>query len=256
MKTKIGIIIFVLVAAGLFIALLATKKQTEELRRKEAAILDFSNQLTTANSSLNDLRQVNLILTNDVAASRQALEETSNKMAETASSLVNTRASLENAQGQITNLNTRINDLETENQALDARANSLSNSIVVLNLQIAETKHKLAVAETNNTFLALELQKQVAQRAELERKYNDLSAVRDQLNKLRDDALIARRAQWIKDGTTPSNQPKGAQLLMKHSNSQTAAAAPENRSPQYDLNVEVGSDGSVHVLPATNSTAH
>ena len=255
MKTKIAIVILFVLAAGLLFALLATKKQTEELHQKAAeAILDFSNQLTTANSSLTDLRQVNLLLTNDIAATREALEAASNHAAEVTASLASARASLENAQGQITNLTTRVNDLESENQALDERANSLSNSIIALNLQIAETRKKLALAENNNAFLALELQRQVAQKAELERKYNDLSAVREQLDKLREEVLTARRAQWIREGTTPGNQPKGAQLLMRRSPPQTAAASPENRPSQFDLNVEVGSDGSVHVIPATNST--
>lgn len=254
MKSKIGAVIFAAVAVGLLIALLVTKKQTDELRKKDAeAIVDFSNQLTTANSGLDDLRQVNLVLTNDIVASHQGLEAASNTLAEVTTTLANARASLESAQGQITNLSIRINDLESENKALDERANSLSNAITVLDAQIAETRQKLAAAETNNTFLTVELQKQVAQKAELERKFNDLNAVRTQFKKLRDEAFSARQAQWIKDGTTPGNQPKGAQLLMRRT-TPLPQTTPDSRSSQFDLNVEVGSDGSVHVLPPpTNS---
>ena len=89
------------------------------------------------------------------------------------------------------------------------------------------------------------------QKAELERKFNDLNVVRDQFRKLRDEAFSARRAQWIRDGTTPGSQPKGAQLLMRQT-PRPAAGAPAGRSPQYDLNVEVGSDGSVRVLPPSS----
>ena len=74
MKTKIGIVILVVVCAGLLIALIATKKQADDQHKKDAdAILEFSNQLITANINLDDLRQVNLMLTNDLAATRQAL---------------------------------------------------------------------------------------------------------------------------------------------------------------------------------------
>jgi chromosome segregation ATPase len=258
MKIKIGIVILAVIGAGLLIALLATKKEAEDLHKKDAdAIQDFSNQLTAASSSLDDLRQVNLILTNDVAASHQALDAASNNLAETTATLADVRAALENTQGQVTNLTTRISDLETENQVLDDRATSLSNAIIALNAQIAQTKQQLATAETNNTFLAFELQKQVEQKAELERKFNDLDEVRAQVKKLRDEAFAARRLEWIKAGTSPGGaQPKGAQLLMGRATPHTAPAAAAN-PPKYDLNVEVGSDGSVHVLPPpTNSAAH
>jgi chromosome segregation ATPase len=258
MKIKIGIVILAVIGAGLLIALLATKKEAEDLHKKDAdAILDFSNQLTTANTSLDDLRQVNLVLTNDVAATHQALDNASNNLAETAASLADVRAALENSQGQVTNLSTRISDLETENKVLDDRANSLSNAITLLDAQIAATKLQLADAETNNTFLAFELQKQMQEKAELQRKFSDLDEVRAQVKKLRDEAFSARRLEWINNGTSPGMLPKGAQLLMRHTAPGPAKIASTNSPPQYDLNVEVGSDGSVHVLPPpTNSAAH
>ena len=114
------------------------KKRPRTSSKKDAdAILDFSNQLTTANTSLDDLRQVNLILTNDVAATHQALDAASNNLTETTATLADVQAALENAQGQVTNLTTRISDLETENKVLDDRATSLSNSIIALDAQIA-----------------------------------------------------------------------------------------------------------------------
>jgi chromosome segregation ATPase len=154
-------------------------------------------------------------------------------------------------------LTSRITDLEAENQVLDDRANSLSNAITALDSQIAETRQQLATAETNNTFLTFELQKQVEQKAELERKFNDLDEVRAQVKKLRDEAYTARRQQWIDDGTSPNMQVKGAQLLMQRPPPRPVPGTAASPPPRYDLNVEVGSDGSVHVLPPpTNSAAH
>jgi chromosome segregation ATPase len=249
MKTKIGIIVLVAICAGLVIALIATKKSADDLRKKDAdAILDFSNQLTTANASLDDLRQVNLMLTNDLANSRDALLTLSNNLMETSGELTDTKASLESAQDQITNLNTRIADLEAQNKVLDDRAAALTNTIASLDSQIADEQQKLATSETNNVFLAAELQKQMAQKAELEHKFNDLDEVRAQVRKLRDELFVARRLQWMNNGSNPSTQQKGAELLMQR-------PAPA-RPPHYDLNVEVGSDGSIHVIPPpTNSPA-
>ena len=208
-------------------------------------IFDFSNQLTTASASLDELRQVNLMLTNDLDASRQTLTTLSNQYVATSTSLSNTTVALKTAQDQIA-------ELETQNQELDQRVADMTNTIDNLSTQISETQMKLVETETNNTFLESELKQQVAQRADLERKFNNLTQVRAQVRKLRDDLLVARRLQWMREGTDPGQQHKGAELLM-------ARGAVTNRivgPAHYDLNVEVSSDGSVQVVPAmTNAPA-
>jgi chromosome segregation ATPase len=245
MNTKIGTVVLVAVCVGLAIALIATKRQANEQRKKTAdAILDFSNQLTTANANLDDLRQVNLMLTNDLDNSRQALLALSNNLS---GSLNDTEASLQNAQDQIANLNGRVSDLETQNKVLDDRANALTNTIMQLDSQIADTQKKLAGSETNNAFLATELKKQMAEKAELERKFNDLDEVRAQVKKLREELFIARRLQWMDEGSYSATPQKGAQLLIQRS-------APPVRPVPYDLNVEVGSDGSIHIIPPLTNT--
>ena len=254
MKIKTGIVILIVACVGLIIALLLVKKQADDTRKKDAdAILDFSNQLTTATVNLDDLRQVNLMLTNDLATTHQEMLSLSN-------SFNDTKSLLQNAQSQITNLNDHITDLQAQNQALDERANSLSNNLASLNAQIVETQEKLAHSETNNAFLTAQLKEQMAEKAELEHKFNDLNDVRSQVRKLREELLSARRLEWMRAGTDPTTQIKGAQLLMQHTPAAPAApvakkAAP-NRSSLFDLNVEIGSDGSVHVTPAvTNAPA-
>jgi chromosome segregation ATPase len=255
MKTKIGIVILTVICVGLLIALIATKKAADDQRKSDADhILQFSNDLVTASTSINDLNQVNLMLTNDLATSRQTLAEVSNNLAEASSALADTKASLQGAEDQITNLNSRITDLEAQNKTLDDRTTALASTIQTLDSQIAATQSQLATSETNNAFLTAELQKQMAQRAELEHKFNDLDTVRVQVKKLRDELFVTRRLQWMNAGTSPGTQPKGAQLLMQRTTNTSTNTA---RSSQYDLNVEVGSDGSIHVVPpATNSPSH
>ncbi len=252
MKIKIGIVILIVVCAGLAVALFATKRQADEQRKTYASsILDLSNQVVSANASLDDLRQVNLMLTNDLADSRQAALVLSNNLAETSGTLTETKASLQSAQDQIAGLNGRIAGLEAENKTLDERAAALTNAIASLDSQIADVRQKLAGSETNNAFLADELKKQMAQKAELEHKFNDLDEVRAQVKKLRDEFFVARRLQWINAGTASGTQQKGAALLM-----QRATPADNARPQRYDLNVEVSSDGSVHIIPPlTNSAA-
>jgi DNA repair exonuclease SbcCD ATPase subunit len=249
MKTKVGMVVLIVACVGLVVALFATKMATDDRLRKDAdAIVDFSNQLTTATANLNDLRQVNLMLTNDLASSRQEALTFSNQFTETSGTLADTKASLQNARDQINNLNSRIAGLEAQNQVLDQRAAALTNAIASLNEQIADTQQKLAGSETNNAFLEKELQQQTAARAELETKFNNLSTVRAQVKKLKGDLFVARRLEWMREGSDPGLQQKGGQLLVQRT-------APTNtaRPPHYDLNVEVSSDGSIHVIPSPAS---
>jgi chromosome segregation ATPase len=259
MKMKIAIVILALGCVGLGIALVVTKKQADEQNANATAnLLQFSNELVQANANLDELRQVNLTLTNDISLSQQETEQLSNSLVGANASLAATKTSLTDAQGQITNLNsqigdltTHISDLETENKILDQRANDLTNIITQLNSQIQDTQNRLAISETNGAFLQGELQKQLAQRAELEHKFNDLNEVRAQVHKLRDEIFVARRLQLMKNDNSGK---KGAELLMQRPMTNN----PAGRLPgNYDLNVEVGSDGSVRVIPPmiTNSPA-
>jgi chromosome segregation ATPase len=251
MKTKLGVVILVVACAGMMIALFALKKGADErFKRDTDAILDFSNQLVTARANLDELGQVNLRLTNDLAASHQESLAFSNQFSEASGALASTKASLQGAQNQIAGLSQRIAGLTAQNQVLDQRAAALSSAIAGLNAQIAETRQKLTYTETNNTFLEKELQRQTSARTELEGKFNNLAVVRTQAKKLKDDLVAARRLQWMREGADPSQQQKGGQLL-----TQRAAPVPE-RPPHYDLNVEVGSDGAIRVVPmATNVPA-
>ena len=103
-------------------------------------------------------------------------------------------------------------------------------------------------SETNNAFLEKELQQQTAARAELESKFNNLATVRAQVKKLKDDAFVARRLEWMRDGSDPGLQQKGGQMMV-----QRTATTNTTRPPHYDLNVEVSSDGSIHVIPSAAS---
>jgi hypothetical protein len=60
--------------------------------------------------------------------------------------------------------------------------------------------------------------------------------------------IAAQRLEWMRLGIDPANPLKGGQLLMQHTPLASRAATAAG-SPAYNLNVEVGSDGSVHVIP-------
>lgn len=268
MNIKVIIVILAVACAGLAIALFATKKQAGDLHANDVTtITEFSNQVADAKEHLQEVSQVNLTLSNDLASSQQQLAlgaeqmtQLSNSLAaanstltETKAALNDTKTSLAGAQQMVTNLNNRISDLEAQNKVLDQQAESLSNTLSHLTMQIEDTKNQLAITETNAAFLQTELQKQLAQKAELEHKFDDVDELRGQVKKLKDEMFIARRLQLNK---TDNSNKKGGELLMLHN--APAANPPSHKPPAatYDLNVEIGSDGSVKVIPPIGSTNH
>jgi peptidoglycan hydrolase CwlO-like protein len=259
MKIKIGVAVLAAICVVLAVVLIVIKNQSDDQQKKSTdAILELSNQVVNATDEVNGLHQVNLTLNNDLSNSRQETVTFSNNLAETSGTLATTKASLQSAQDQITSLNARVTDLEAQNQALDQRAADLTNTIASLNSQITFTQMKLVASETNNAFLEEQLKQQVAAKNDLQHKFDDLQTVRTQVKKLRDDALTARRLEWMREGIDPTKITKGGEILMQRTPQTPADAAsntaPSARPPHYDLNVEVGSDGSVHVIPALPNT--
>ena len=245
MKTKIIIAALAVVCAGLAVGLFAVKKQGADQHAADVnSIVDFSNQLVNAGMKINDLNQVNLMLTNDLAVSQQQAAQLSNSLAAATAAIADGKSALAGAQDQITNLNLRLTDLEAQNRVLDQRASELTNTIAQMNSLIDETRAKLAASETKSVFLQQELQKEMAQKAEIEHKFNDLDELRAQVRKVKDELFIARRLQLDKNGDAPLH---AAQLLTQHAPPPAAkSAAPAGG---YGLNVEVGSDGTVKVIP-------
>jgi chromosome segregation ATPase len=264
MKNRAVIAILAIACIGLGIALFVVKKQGDDQHVAEVnSITQLSNQEVAAEAQLKEKDQVNLTLSNEVATSQQQVtrdqEEAarlSNSLAAATSTLADTRGSLAAVEETVTNLNNRITDLEAQNKVLDDQVNTLSNQLTRLNLRIEDTRNQLAVAVTNATFLKGELQKQLAQRAELEHKFYDLAELRNQVKRVKEELFVARRAQLMKYDT---GNKKGAQLLMMHTLPSPPATRPPAPAATYDLNVEIGSDGSVRTIPPlgrTNSPAH
>jgi DNA repair exonuclease SbcCD ATPase subunit len=248
MKIKIVVVALAVVCVGLAIGLFAVKKQGDEQHNSDvSSIVDFSNQVVNARMKIDDLNQVNLTYSNDMVLSQQQAAQLSNSLAAATATVASSQAALTSAQDQIKSLNGHISDLEIQNKVLDQQANDLTNTIAKLNTLIDDTRSKLATSENNSAFLQQELQKQMAQKAEIEHKFNDLDELRKQVKKIKNDLFIARRLELMKND---NGNKKGAELLIQH----TVPATNAVPTGPAGLNVEVGSDGSVKVIPPLGAT--
>jgi chromosome segregation ATPase len=251
MKNQTGIVILILICVGLGATLVWNRKDVADQKHSYVdRISSLSNNLVQVSDNLNQLRQVNTENESRITKQDQALVGLTNSLTRVSADLTKTESSLKSAQEQVVQRDARIADLESQNQALDQRALELSTSITNLTTQINDTKMKLAASDSDKEFLSKELQRLMAEKAELEKQFNDLAVLRAQVAKLKEELNVSRRLEWIRKGLFASGETKGSEQLMTKSPGREPA-----KQPSYDLNVEIGADGTVRVVPPQANTA-
>jgi chromosome segregation ATPase len=248
MKHNLGYVILVALAVALAIGLIVRGKNAEDQHKQDqATILTLSSNVKETSLKLDEAHGVISNLEKDVAERNARIGSLAGDLTQTTNALTQIKNELEaehkNAQAEIARRDTRISELEAQNLNLDHRAVELTNALNELTAQIADTRHKLAAAEGDKVFLAGELTRLMAEKADLEKKFSDLEVLRAQVKRLKEEISVARRLAWIRSGFMASTEQKGASMLM-------AKPAPRPApNTNYDLNVEVRSDGSVRVIP-------
>jgi chromosome segregation ATPase len=260
MKNLIGVVILAVVCIGLVVALVTAKRTaTQEKRKDTDTILFHSNQWEKTRADLEDHKQVIQNLEKDIESRKQQYGNLTNKytdittkLTDVSTTLAKTEQTLKQTEAEVAKRDAKIAELETQSQNYEKQAIEYSVALTNLTTQIAETRRKLTASEGDRAFLEKELKRMMAEKADLERQFNDLTVLRAQVAKLKEDLSIARRIDWIRKGLFSSADQKGAQQLLQHGpGTPPASEATTNR---YDLNVEVNADGSVRVIPPlTNS---
>jgi prefoldin subunit 5 len=143
------------------------------------------------------------------------------------------------ARAEIEKQQKQISDLEGTRDELTKNMNDLTNRIGGLEGQIKETERKLAASEGDRQSLQKELKRLLAEKAELERKFNDLAVLREQVKKLREELHIARRLDFIRRGLYGFDK-KGGELLNQGIHS-PGPSTLTNNTP--GLNVDLSTSG-------------
>jgi chromosome segregation ATPase len=254
MKLKIALLLLAVVAVALAVVLFITRQKAETQHQQDLVqIADNSNHWQNAEAKLMEEKQVTDSLNRDLDAQKKAhadltnvISQTTAKLETTVAALEKTGASLKTAQETVAQRDATIAELESKNNALDQRAADLTSALTNLTAQIDDTKRKLATSEGDKAFLEKELKRLIGEKAELERQFNDLTVLRAQVAKLKEEMNISRRLDWIRKGLFSTGDQKGAAQLLQGAN----APGKQPKAPMhYDLNVEVSSDGSVKVIP-------
>ncbi len=254
MKAKVAIIILILVSLGLGTALLIYHRKSVEVRQEnERDIADLSKKWEDTQGSLDEQIQTNSVLSTNVALLRDEREDLSNQLTKVSANLAKSqqeaKAAAEAAAAEMKKRDEQIADLTGQRQQLNKKMNDLNASIEQLNQEITTTEQKLAKSEGDRAFLLKELKRLQAEKAELERQFADLSQLREQVRRLKDELSVAQRLEWIRRGIYGVQNMRQAEELLK------PETTPLTRT-NFDLNVELKQDGSATIQPpATNGIA-
>jgi chromosome segregation ATPase len=262
MKTKapiIAIIVLILLSLGLGVALVVRhNKAVEQKQQDDTRILQLSNEWTTTSAKLNDQIETNRSLTvsltrketelqqkeKEATDLRANLAKAESEKAAVAAAVEKAQAETKAAEQQIGKLNAKIGELENQNLALDKQAGELKTAIAEREAKIADTQKKLAASEGDREFLLKELKRLQAEKAELERQFNDLVVLKEQVRKLKEELAISRRLEWLKRGLYGSDWLHGGQMM------QRGLPKPQPKGDtNASLNVEIKKDGSATVVP-------
>ncbi len=227
-----NIIIIILIAASLFLGQIATAKSENTRLAAEVAVI---------RTKADDQEKVIAQLETNVFSGKEALTAKSAELDKAMAELARAQANYLLAQAEVQKQAARITELETQRTGLAQKMEDLQGSIASLETQIAETKKKLAASEGDRQELLAQLKRLESEKSDLVAQFNNISALRTQLAKLKEEAAIAQRLAWIRGGLYANQEKKGAQRLL-------VDGSEKKDKPDNRLNVEVEQNGGARVV--------
>jgi septal ring factor EnvC (AmiA/AmiB activator) len=153
MNRRTGIVVLILICAVLIAALLWNRKQASHRQQADEVNLDtYSNKWVETIASLEQQRQVNASLDNDLRKHQQDFTNLTNAFTRVSAALQESAAALRSARDDIARRDARIAALETQNRALDRRVADLGSALTNLTVQIEDMRRKLAASVWDKPF--------------------------------------------------------------------------------------------------------
>jgi chromosome segregation ATPase len=250
---KAAIVFLILVTLGLGVGLMMRHKQAVEVKKQDDEIKNvLSNRVEQTQAKLDEQEKLAMFLQTNLTIKAEELTVTSNSLNKIAADLVRTQKKMqeeaEAARLEIERRDAQISQLTAQTNQLTMKMDDLTSNIDKLSKLISDTERKLSASEGDREFLLKELKRLQAEKAELEKQFSDLSVLRTQISKLKEELSVARRLEWIRMGIYGMQDKKGAERLMNPS-------TPTARTNNFNLNVELRQDGGATIVPNTNAPA-
>lgn len=222
---------------GILCAGLIYRHHTASAEKKQnaVAIKHYSNEWVQASARLQEQTAVNLAMEREYATQAEELKTISNTLTTVSVDLANAqtaaKAAADTAREEQARQDARIAELETQRDGMTQTMSELTNSISILETQIAETQQRLKESSSDRETLMVQLKRLQAEKSDLEKRFYDLAQLRQQIRALRDELSIGRRLAWIRRGLY--GNLKGAEVLRK------GLASTSVPSKNFNLDVEI-----------------
>ena len=242
---KATLVFLILASLCLGVGLMYRHKQAVTTEQQDKDVIARLNKaVEETKGKLDDQERLAMYLQTNLVLRTEELAGASNNVTKLSADLTRTQremqAAAEAAKAEIERRDAQITQLTTQTNALTLKMDDLTSSIGKLGTQIAETQRRLAASEGDRDFLLKELKRLQVEKAELERQFNDLAALRTQVAKLKEELSVARRLEWLRMGIYGQQDKKGAERLM-------AGPATASRTNAFNLNVELKQDGGATI---------
>ena len=258
-NTTIIVAVAALIAGALMVILLNNANETiaqnevviKELKSEkttlETAQADLTQKLNTANSTISKQDDT-------ITKATTQLEELSTKydlkVAEYETFVGKAAQELAAKDEKINTLNNELSSAKDKNRDYDSRIKDLNSQMVTKDQAIEDISRRLESSENDRDHLLRERDKLIAEKAELEKQFQDIVVLRQKVQRLQVELMASKKLEWLRRGFYGSARKKGGAQLMgmskKPTQKPTAATA--------DLNVEVRRDGTVKIVPAETNT--
>ncbi|MBK9140225.1 MAG: hypothetical protein IPM17_15910 [Verrucomicrobia bacterium] len=257
MNSKVPLVILVILAVALGAALFLRHHQANA--DKTAAALErerLQKTLTDEKAAIEALLAASTkaaeSLKSDLAAKTEALQTATSQLTEVKLALdqaqlesKNLRDQLAASQAAVAERDARIQEMAASRSELEQHATDLKSAIAERDALIADTRRQLAAAGSDREFLLKELRRLQSEKGELERQFNDLASLKEQMRKLKEQYAVSKRLEWSRRGLADLNSRKGGEILQRGFSIPSVVYSTDT-----DLNVEVRRDGPAVIVPA------
>ena len=249
-----GLLIFAVIAvvagasSAIFLSQTITEKnlEIETKDKKITELTEVKNVLETKTNQLSQaLSQANTKINTTQERLLELQEEHNLKLTEYDSFQKQAAEALEAKDEKIMALNKDLKTAQSKNKDYDSQIKNLNTQIVSKDQEIDAIERRLEASEADREYLLKQRDKLIAEKAELEKQFQDIAVLRQKVLKLQGELMASKKLEWIRRGLYGGARTKGGSRLMSMS-----ARKPEEKNTQKtDLNVEIKSDGTVKIAP-------
>jgi chromosome segregation ATPase len=217
----------------------------DTLQKEKVQLKESKKQLT------QDLSTANSKLTKTQGALSELKDDYSMKVTEYETFVGKVAQELAAKDEKISELNGELQTAQNKNQDYDSQIKGLNSQMADKDRAIDDIGRRLESAEEDRDHLLQERNKLIAEKAELEKQFQDILVLRQKVQQLQVELMASKKLEWLRRGFYGSARKKGGSRLMGMSKrNDRKTVSPTNA----DLNVEVRRDGTVKIVPIeTNS---